>query len=145
LGGTVAKAARSEVGVHTISVAAAVAENSVFRGLGGDHRVMQWHHAEVKSLPAGVDCLASSPAAEVQAIAVDHHAVGLQFHAEFTPQTVASWQSMPSYIKALEAVLGAGAYPRLLQESYPMLPEMGRLARRIYENLTARSRSRRVA
>jgi GMP synthase-like glutamine amidotransferase len=95
---------------------------------------MQWHHAEVKSIPAGADVLASSPDAAVQAIAIDEHALGLQFHAEFSPQTVALWESLPNYIAALEAELGAGAYDRVRGEALPLMPRMGQMTRKIYEN-----------
>jgi GMP synthase-like glutamine amidotransferase len=138
LGGRVGKARSSEVGVHSIAISETTSGDPLFGGLAGEHQVMQWHHAEVQEVPAEARVLASSSTTEVQALAIDEHAVGLQFHAEFTPQTVASWQSMPSYIAALEAALGTGAYERVVRDAYPMLPQMGMLARRIYDNLMGR-------
>ena len=58
-----------------------------------------------------------------------------QFHCEFTPQTVAGWSSMPGYIAALEKHKGEGAYPKLVAESYPLMPDMARMTRRMYDNL----------
>jgi GMP synthase-like glutamine amidotransferase len=142
LGGRVGKARASEVGVHTIAVSQSSAQDHLFEGLAGTHRVIQWHHAEVQIAPAGARILASSQTTDIQALAIDGHAIGLQFHAEFTPQTVASWQSMPTYIAALEAALGTGAYDRVVRDAYPMLPGMGKLARRIYDNLMGHRRSR---
>jgi GMP synthase-like glutamine amidotransferase len=75
----------------------------------------------------------------VQAIAIDDHALGLQFHAEFSAQTVASWESLPSYVAALERELGAGAYDKLTAEAYPLMPQMDAMARRIYDNLKSAS------
>lgn len=134
LGGEVALAATSEVGVKQVSISGEGAQHPFFEGLEGQHKVMQWHHAEVKSVPEGARVLASSPDAAVQTIAVDDHALGLQFHAEFSPQTVASWESLPNYISALEATLGANAYDRVRGEALPLMPQMARMTRRIYDN-----------
>jgi hypothetical protein len=61
--------------------------------------------------------------------------VSTQFHCEFTPQTVAGWASLPSYVSTLERHLRAGAYPRIIKESYPLMPQMARMTRAIYDNL----------
>jgi len=143
LDGTVGKAERGEVGVHEIKIADMA--HPFFAGLHGVHRVMQWHLAEVKAPPKSAHVLASSGSTAVQAIAVDGHAIGLQFHAEFTPQTVASWESLPSYIAALEKNLGPGAYARVVADSYPVLPRMGVMARRIYDNLMSSTGLKRAA
>jgi GMP synthase-like glutamine amidotransferase len=144
LGGTVSKAERGEVGVHDIQIGEG-AMHPFFAGLHGVHKVMQWHLAEVSVPPKGAHVLASSESTEVQAIAIDGHAIGLQFHAEFTPQTVSSWESLPSYVAALEKNLGRGAYDRVLAESYPLLPRMGVMARRIYDNLMSSAGLKRAA
>jgi GMP synthase-like glutamine amidotransferase len=135
LGGEVGLAAHSEVGVKGITVTEDGAEHPLFRGIKGDHKVVQWHFADVKRPPEGAAILARSPTTAVQTIAIDSHAIGLQFHAEFTPQTVASWESLPGYIASLEANLGQGAYERVAAEAYPMMPGLAVLTRRIYDNL----------
>jgi GMP synthase-like glutamine amidotransferase len=135
LGGEVELADESELGVHEVSVNGAARDHRLFAGLSGSYKVMQWHHAEVKTPPKGASVLASSPRTAVQAIAIDDHALGLQFHAEFSAQTVASWESLPSYVAALERELGAGAYARVTAEAYPLMPQMGAMAQRLYDNL----------
>jgi GMP synthase-like glutamine amidotransferase len=135
LGGTVGLAGRSEVGVSEIKVASEGLRHPFFTGLSGAYKVVQWHFAEVKAPPANATVLASSSDTAVQAIAVDRHAIGLQFHAEFTPQTVASWESLPGYVASLEANLGPGAYERVAAEAYPMMPDYAVLTRRIYDNV----------
>ena len=65
------------------------------------------------------------------------------FNFEFTPQTVAGWSSLPGYVSSLEKHLGEGAYPRLLRQSYPLMPEMARMTRRIYDNLVSATGLRR--
>jgi GMP synthase-like glutamine amidotransferase len=134
LGGEVALASASEVGVKQVSISGDGARHPFFGGLEGTHKVMQWHHAEVKSAPAEASVLASSPDAAVQAIAIGDHALGLQFHAEFSPQTVAAWESLPDYISALERQYGAKAYDRVRGEALPLMPRMSQMTRRIYDN-----------
>ena len=135
LGGEVGPAKEGEVGVHDVTVSGVARDHRLFDGLVGTYKVMQWHYAEVKTPPNGAVVLASSPRTAVQAIAIDDHAIGLQFHAEFSAQTVAGWESLPSYIAALERELGAGAYARVSGEAYPLMPHMDSMARRIYDNL----------
>jgi GMP synthase-like glutamine amidotransferase len=138
LGGEVGLARQGEVGVHEVTVAGR--DHQLFAGLSGTYKVMQWHHAEVKVPPKDASVLASSPRAAVQAIAIDDHAIGVQFHAEFSAQTVASWESLPNYIAALERELGPNAYAKLRAEAFPLMPQMGAMTRRIYDNLKRASR-----
>ncbi|CAN5316053.1 hypothetical protein BH10PSE7_BH10PSE7_21630 [soil metagenome] len=142
LGGEVGHAETEEVGVFQIEATAEGRAHPLFTGIPAQSRVMEWHYVEVKRPPDGAIVLASSPRTCVQAMAVDGHAIGLQFHAEFTPQTVASWQSLPSYIAALESALGPGAYARLTREALPLMPDMGAMTRRLYDNLMRRGASR---
>ena len=135
LGGEVAPAARSEVGVYEVMATEEGRRHPLFEGLPAISKVMQWHCAEVKRAPAGAAVLASSPNAGVQALAIGTHAIGSQFHCEFTPQTMAGWTSIPSYIEALETARGAGGYDSLLREAYPLMPSMAAMTRRIYDNL----------
>jgi GMP synthase-like glutamine amidotransferase len=137
LGGEVAVADQGEVGVFDVSLTDEAQGHRLMQGLVPSHKVMQWHLAEVKRVPEGARILASSARTPVQAIAVGDHAVGTQFHCEFTPQTVAGWASLPNYLASLEKHLGPGSYPRLLQDSYPLMPGMARMTRQIYENLVA--------
>ena len=135
LGGTVGLASRGELGVKDIMVTHEGLSHPLFTGLSGAHKVVQWHFAEVKTVPRNATVLAASPDTAIQAIAIGRHAIGLQFHAEFTPQSVASWESLPGYIASLEANLGPGAYERVAAEAYPMMPGLAMLTRRIYDNL----------
>jgi GMP synthase-like glutamine amidotransferase len=135
MGGQVARASQSEVGVFEVKAAPGSQRHAMLDGLGGAHPVMQWHHAEVKETPANAAILATSADVPVQAIVIDNHALGLQFHAEWTPQTLASWHSQPALIEALERELGPGAYGRLIAEAYPLMPRMAAMTRRLYDNL----------
>jgi GMP synthase-like glutamine amidotransferase len=143
LGGEVALADDHEVGVYDVTLTEDARGHHFTDGLNDTHKVMQWHFAEVKRAPQQARVLASSARTAVQAIAVDNHAMSTQFHCEFSPQTVASWSSMPSYVATLEKHCGAGAYKRLLRESYPLMPQMAVMARKMYDNLAKVSGLRR--
>ena len=135
LGGEVALADDAEVGVCDVTLTDDARSHRLTAGLGSTHKVMQWHMAEVKRAPQQAIVLASSKQTAVQSIAIDDHAMSTQFHCEFTPQTVAGWSSMPAYIANLEKYKGPGAYPRLVAESYPLMPDMARMTRQMYDNL----------
>ena len=79
--------------------------------------------------------MATSARSAIQTVAIDSHAIGTQFHCEFTPQTMATWSSMPNYLSSLERQNGEGAYRRLIVEATPLMPQMARMTRRIYDNL----------
>jgi len=134
LGGKVTLACESEVGVKSVHLTGAAEAHPFFTGLGPEHRVMQWHHAEVSELPEGATVLASSPAIRHQAIAVDSHALGLQFHCEWTLDWLRNWARFPTWIEALETELGQGAHPRLVAEAEPHMPAYNALTRTIYGN-----------
>jgi GMP synthase-like glutamine amidotransferase len=135
LGGEVALAGEAEVGVFDVSLTPDGTEHAFFAGLESSHKVMQWHWAEVTRAPQEAKVLATSSRSAIQAIAIDSHAVSTQFHCEFTPQTMAVWSSMPGYLASLEKQNGAGAYRRLVDEATPLMPQMARMTRRIYDNL----------
>ncbi len=135
LGGEVGMAEAHEVGVFDVSLTEEGLRHPLFKGLSPNHKVMQWHFAEVKRAPQGAVVLAVSEAAAIQSVAIDAHAIATQFHCEFSPQSMGGWSSLPNYIDALESARGAGAYPRLLQEAYPLMPQMAAMTRQIYDNL----------
>ena len=95
---------------------------------------MLFRSAEVKRAPQGAKVLARSGTTAVQSLAIDSHALSTQFHCKFSPQTVATWSSLPSYVNVLERELGAGGYERLKAQAYPLMPEMARSTRMLYEN-----------
>ena len=135
LGGEVALAAEPEVGVFDVSLTPDGQEHGLFAGVESSNKVMQWHWAEVTRAPQEARVLATSTRSAIQAIAINDHAVSTQFHCEFTPQTMATWSSLPGYLASLEKQNGAGAYRRLVDEATPLMPQMARMTRRIYDNL----------
>ena len=134
LGGEVARGAKGEVGVFEVTQTTDGAGHAFMDGVPETMMVMQWHFAEVQRVPQSGRVLAGSANTAVQALAVDGHAMSTQFHCEFTPQSVAGWRSLPSYMALLEKENGPGAYERLLAESHPLMPDMARNARLIWDN-----------
>jgi GMP synthase-like glutamine amidotransferase len=134
LGGEVCAARAAEVGVFEVELTADGQAHRFLDGIGSRQKVMQWHFAEVSRAPQGATVLATSAATAVQSMAIGSHALGTQFHCEFTAQTIAGWRSLPSYVTALEQHLGAGAYDRLRTECLPLMPAMERMTRRIWTN-----------
>jgi GMP synthase-like glutamine amidotransferase len=135
LGGKVALADEEEIGVFEISFDHEPPAHVMTAGLPVTAKVTQWHHAEVKLPPPGARVFASSRSAAVQAMAVGDCALGLQFHAEWKSDFIASWNRLPSYAAALEKALGASAHARLIAETTAMMPGYHALARRLYDNL----------
>ena len=134
LGGEVAPAEHKEVGVFDVALSNEGRAHPFFAGLPESQTVMQWHHAEVKRAPQGAKVLAQSPQAAVQSLAIDNHALSTQFHCEFSPQTVAAWSSLPGYRNVLEHELGLDGYDKLKAQCYPLMPDMARNTRKLYEN-----------
>jgi GMP synthase-like glutamine amidotransferase len=134
MGGEVATADVPEVGVFDVNMTEVGTQHAFFDGVEPQQRVMQWHHAEVKRAPQGALVLAQSQNTAIQSLAIDNHALSTQFHCEFSPQTVATWSSLPSYRATLDRELGAGAYEKLKAECYPQMPAMARMTKRIWDN-----------
>jgi GMP synthase-like glutamine amidotransferase len=139
LGGEVGKAEQGEVGVHDVTLTTDGVDHPLMRGVNAELKVMQWHHAEVKRIPQSAKVLAQSASTSVQTLAVDNHAMSTQFHCEFSPQTVSGWRSLPGYMAVLEDELGAGAYEKLLAECLPLMPDMHRETKKIWDNFKVAS------
>ena len=139
LGGEVGLAKGKEVGVFDVKLTEDGRTHPFFAGLSDSHSVMQWHHAEVQRAPQGAQILASSAISAAQAVAIDGHAIGTQFHCEFSPQTVLGWSSLPEYVAVLERELGPDAYSRLVRTCFPEMPGMARMTRQIWDNFKVSS------
>jgi GMP synthase-like glutamine amidotransferase len=135
IGGDVRPASRSEVGVMPIQLNSAGRSDPLLRGLSEWPTVLQWHSAEVCSLPSGAEVLASSPECRVQIFRYGLHAYGLQCHVEITDQTVVEWAAIPEYAVALERSMGRDAVETLKQAADVQLPMFNRNAAKLYRNL----------
>jgi GMP synthase-like glutamine amidotransferase len=113
-------------------------------GISPALKVMQWHHAEVKDA-GGAEVLASSRITPVQIMAVGNNMLATQFHAELTPALVERWAHIPQYLLWLEEALGADAYTRIRAQALPLMPQLRRTSRALYDNVTSTRRQRAAA
>jgi GMP synthase-like glutamine amidotransferase len=134
LGGEVGYASAPEIGVSTIAIAGEDGGHPFMAGLGGTHQVMQWHSAEVKSLPAQAIALAASTVSPIQAMAVDNHAIGVQFHCEWTLERIHHWGTLPTWTRALDAAYGSGGHARFVAACTPAMPAIEAMTDRLFDN-----------
>ncbi len=145
MGGAVGLASAAEVGVGTVALTGTGMAHPLTAGLSPFLSVMQWHHAEVSRLPEGAEVLASSPSTTVQIMSVGPEVLATQFHAELTPALVERWEHIPQYLEWLEHSLGANAYGRVKAQALPLMPDMARMSRALFDNLLDGRRAIRAA
>ena len=130
VGGKVRKMKTPEIGVLKVSV---TNNNSLFKGLNNELKVLQWHSYEAYDLPSNTNLLASSTDCKVQAFS-SNNAFGLQFHVEQTNKTVPEWACVPEYKSALEKTLGKNALEKFRNDVEKNLSIFNNSAKVIYEN-----------
>lgn len=134
LGGSVGPSDIPEIGVMEVQLTEAGATGVLFDGLPEKFETLQWHSAEVKQMPAGAQCLATSPACAVQAMKWGTRAVSMQFHVELESDTVRNWADIPEYAGALEKAMGKGAVDRFDAECGARMQTFNDMAERLYMN-----------
>ncbi|MET0279394.1 MAG: type 1 glutamine amidotransferase [Pseudorhodoplanes sp.] len=96
-GGKVGPMQRTEAGLSQVRLTDAGRSDRLFHDLAEPVTAMQWHGAEVKTLPVQGVTLAGNAACPVQAFRLADNAYGLQFHIEVTATSIARWQRLPAY------------------------------------------------
>ena len=137
LGGSVGLMQRPEVGLGRVTLDPAVRTDRLFSGLESPLTCVQWHGAEIKSLPPRSVVLASNEYSPIQAMRHGPNAYGTQFHVEVTSSTVPEWADVPEYCVSLEAVAGAGAVQRFETAVMEHLPTLERNAAVFFDNFMA--------
>lgn len=134
LGGSVGPSDTPEIGVMDVQLTEAGATGVLFDGLPERFDCLQWHSAEVKTLPGGAQVLATSPACAVQAMKWGTRAYSMQFHVEIEADTVQNWNTIPEYAGALDAAIGAGAVKELDAACAARMETFNEMAERLYIN-----------
>ncbi len=134
VGGSVAPADTPEVGMLDVHLTEAATDSPLMRGLPHRFKTLQWHGAEVKSLPEDTSVLMSSPLCEVQSFSVAQDALGIQFHVETNPKTVDEWNAVPEYEVALRSAFGDNGAVELKQKATELESELSATAALIYRN-----------
>jgi GMP synthase-like glutamine amidotransferase len=89
MGAEVYPAEAREIGWFPVQATSVASESPAFEPLGETYEAFHWH-GDTFDLPAGATRAARTDACENQAfVAEDGRVVGLQFHLEVTPETVA--------------------------------------------------------
>ena len=134
LGGRCGRAERAEIGVQKVELTDEGVTGVIFDGMPEVITCLQWHGTEVKKMPAGARCLATSPDCTVQAMSWGPRAYSMQFHLEVEADTVENWVAIPSYAAALEAALGENGGSALKSTCEVNMTEFNKLAERFYIN-----------
>jgi GMP synthase-like glutamine amidotransferase len=103
LGGRVGPMPAPEVGVSEIELTPAASDDPLFSSLPARLRGLQWHGAQVLSLPSDGVVLAANAHCGMQGVRIGPSAWGVQFHLEVSAATVAEWSLVPEYRAALAA------------------------------------------
>jgi GMP synthase (glutamine-hydrolysing) len=130
LGARVFRGARPELGVSSVQLTDAAAEDPVFAPLPRSVRTLQWH-GETYELPTGAVRLASSDDYAQQAFVLDR-AYALQFHFEVDGELIGEWMAIPEYAAELEALAGEGSPARLRAQVESIERESVALARELF-------------
>lgn len=134
LGGTVGPSETPEIGVMDVQLTLDGANGVFFDGLPTIFKSLQWHSAEVKTLPSDCKILATSPDCAVQAISWQNRAYSVQFHLEVEQDTVENWNAIPEYASALTNALGEQGAAELKQAVADQQSEFETMAERVYIN-----------
>lgn len=134
LGGSVGPSDTPEIGVMDVQLTEAGASGVLFDGFAERFGSLQWHSAEVKQMPPGAQCLATSPDCAVQAMKWGTRAYSAQFHVEVEPHTVDNWAAIPEYRSALETAMGSDGVARMQSAVAAELKQFNDMAERLYIN-----------
>lgn len=134
LGGSVGPSDTPEIGVLDVQLTEVGASGVLLDGVPESFPCLQWHSAEIKTMPAGATCLATSPACAVQAMSWGPRAYSLQFHVEVEPDTVDNWKDIPAYKQALISALGDDGAVKLSEDCAAQMSTFATLSERIYIN-----------
>ena len=119
-----------EVGVWPVRLTAAAAEDPVFAAAPASFPALHWH-GDTYDLPPGATRLAESEAYPEQAFR-HGRSLGLQFHLEVPASLARQWAELPAYERSMEAALGPGALPGLVERVSEVAPEAMGLGRRLF-------------
>lgn len=132
LGGSVGWADSPEIGLFPVRTSADE-DSPFFRGAAPGH-CLQWHKAEVKTLPPGAELLAHSEACPVQAMAVGECALGVQYHPEVASGTLPSWCESESAREALVEQFGDEGPGEFQRQAELAMTRLNSHSRRLFEN-----------
>lgn len=134
LGGEIAKMSRAEICLSEVSLTDAGRADPLFEDIDTPFKSLHWHGAEIKRLPEGCVSLAETPACATQAFRAGRCAYGIQFHMEFSAETVREWSDYGDYGEFLESAIGKDSVAQLDSGVREHGHQSCQLGRRVYDN-----------
>jgi len=134
LGGEVGMGIKPEIGVMPIQKTEVGKQNPFLHNLPDTIKSLQWHSAEVKTVPEGFQILQESDLCTIQSIGSGRQIFTTQYHQEIINTTVSEWSEIPEYKKALEATLGSNAVHKLEKNTLEYMDVFNKSAKQFYEN-----------
>ena len=134
LGGECGRSKQPEIGVMSVQLTEVGTTGIIFDSLPDLFPCLQWHSTEVKRMPVGAVCLATSPDCLVQAMSWGPRAYSMQFHLEVEPETVTNWIEIPAYKSALGATVGDDGATILKESCDKQMVTFNLMAERVYIN-----------
>jgi len=134
LGGTVGPSNVPEIGIMDVYLTEEGANGVWMDGLPDTFRTLQWHSAEVTTLPPGAQVLATSPDCAVQAMKWGTRAYSTQFHVELEADTIDNWAKIPEYAGALKQALGPDGAAVMKAAADTHMKAFNDMAERLYIN-----------
>ena len=125
---------KSEVGVMSVKKTVDGKRSTFFRGLPDIMDTLQWHSAEVKTVPEGFQVLAESDRCAVQSLSYGDKVFSAQYHQEITETTVSDWSKISEYEISLEKSLGENAVEKLQKDVLVNIDNFNHAAELLYRN-----------
>ena len=133
-GAEVGPCGKAEVGILPVKKTLAGSESPFLLGLPNTMETLQWHSAEVKTIPNGFSVLAESENCSIQSLALEKKAFSVQYHQEITKATISDWSKVPEYKKSLEDSLGKDAVKKLEEDVLKKIDNFNYCAELLYKN-----------
>lgn len=134
LGGEVGPGDETEVGIMQIHKTYAGKQSTFLKNMSDTMNCLQWHGAEVKSVPEGFQILAESDQCGIQSLSLGTQVFTMQYHQEIIDTTISDWSDIPAYKRALEKVLGDNAAENLEKKALEYMDDFNKTARQFYDN-----------
>jgi len=133
-GAKVGLADKSEVGVMPVRKTIDGKRSAFFCGLPDTMGTLQWHSAEVKTVPEGFQVLAESDRCAIQSLSYGNKVFSVQYHQEITETTVSDWSKISEYKISLEKSLGKNAVEKLEKDVLANIDKFNYAAKLLYRN-----------
>jgi GMP synthase-like glutamine amidotransferase len=134
LGGEVGLGEHTEVGVMEIHKTDAGKSSSYLKKMPNKINCLQWHSAEVKHAPIGMDILSYSEKCSIQSLSSGSRVLTMQYHQEITASAISDWSTIPTYNYFLGKSRGENFMNKLEQEVLKNITNFNKTARQLYTN-----------